>query len=82
MVVRVCSYQKQGVNWLAFLNKYKLHGILADEMYDSTHTHTHTHTFDWIFVFIYMIYVCVYVGDWVRRCKRFVLWPAIIGSDS
>ncbi|RWS27685.1 TATA-binding protein-associated factor 172-like protein [Leptotrombidium deliense] len=26
------SYQQQGVNWLAFLNKYKLHGILCDEM--------------------------------------------------
>ena len=26
------SYQQQGVNWLAFLNRYKLHGILCDEM--------------------------------------------------
>ncbi|RWS05521.1 TATA-binding protein-associated factor 172-like protein [Dinothrombium tinctorium] len=26
------SYQQQGINWLAFLNKYKLHGILCDEM--------------------------------------------------
>lgn len=26
------SYQKEGVNWLAFLNKYNLHGILCDDM--------------------------------------------------
>ncbi|KAI1296806.1 TATA-binding protein-associated factor [Halotydeus destructor] len=25
-------YQQDGVNWLAFLNRYKLHGILCDEM--------------------------------------------------
>ncbi|XP_072029618.1 TATA-binding protein-associated factor 172-like [Amphiura filiformis] len=25
-------YQQDGVNWLAFLNKYKLHGILCDDM--------------------------------------------------
>ena len=26
------GYQRSGVNWLAFLNKYKLHGILCDDM--------------------------------------------------
>ncbi|XP_046389697.1 TATA-binding protein-associated factor 172 [Ischnura elegans] len=26
------SYQQAGVNWLAFLNKYGLHGILCDDM--------------------------------------------------
>ncbi|XP_076818589.1 TATA-binding protein-associated factor 172-like [Clavelina lepadiformis] len=26
------SYQKDGVKWLAFLNRYKLHGVLCDEM--------------------------------------------------
>ncbi|XP_054159429.1 TATA-binding protein-associated factor 172-like [Oppia nitens] len=26
------QYQQDGVNWLGFLNKYKLHGIVADEM--------------------------------------------------
>ncbi|EDS39763.1 TATA-binding protein-associated factor 172 [Culex quinquefasciatus] len=26
------SYQQSGVNWLWFLNKYKLHGILCDDM--------------------------------------------------
>ena len=26
------SYQQAGVNWLAFLSKYKLHGILCDDM--------------------------------------------------
>jgi TATA-binding protein-associated factor len=26
------AYQQDGVNWLAFLNKYNLHGILADDM--------------------------------------------------
>jgi TATA-binding protein-associated factor len=26
------SYQQDGVNWLAFLNRYNLHGILCDDM--------------------------------------------------
>lgn len=26
------SYQQAGVNWLSFLNKYRLHGILCDDM--------------------------------------------------
>ncbi|CAH1396143.1 unnamed protein product [Nezara viridula] len=26
------SYQQAGVNWLAFLNQYKLHGLLCDDM--------------------------------------------------
>lgn len=26
------SYQQDGVNWLAFLNKYNLHGVLCDDM--------------------------------------------------
>lgn len=26
------NYQQEGVNWLAFLNKYRLHGILCDDM--------------------------------------------------
>ncbi len=26
------SYQQDGVNWLAFLNRYHLHGILCDDM--------------------------------------------------
>lgn len=26
------SYQKDGVTWLSFLNKYNLHGILSDDM--------------------------------------------------
>ncbi|KAK2155101.1 hypothetical protein LSH36_249g03073 [Paralvinella palmiformis] len=26
------QYQQEGVNWLGFLNKYKLHGILCDDM--------------------------------------------------
>ncbi|KAF9987784.1 TATA-binding protein-associated factor mot1 [Modicella reniformis] len=26
------KYQQEGVNWLAFLNKYQLHGILCDDM--------------------------------------------------
>lgn len=26
------SYQQQGLNWLDFLNRYKLHGILCDDM--------------------------------------------------
>ncbi|KAL6056696.1 TATA-binding protein-associated factor [Balamuthia mandrillaris] len=26
------NYQQEGVNWLGFLNKYKLHGILCDDM--------------------------------------------------
>lgn len=26
------KYQQEGVNWMAFLNKYQLHGILCDDM--------------------------------------------------
>ncbi|KAJ2722375.1 TATA-binding protein-associated factor mot1 [Coemansia sp. Benny D115] len=26
------KYQKEGVDWLAFLNKYELHGVLCDDM--------------------------------------------------
>ncbi|PVU94272.1 hypothetical protein BB561_002692 [Smittium simulii] len=26
------KYQQDGINWLAFLNKYRLHGILCDDM--------------------------------------------------
>ena len=26
------KYQQDGINWLAFLNKYNLHGILCDDM--------------------------------------------------
>lgn len=26
------SYQQEGVNWLAFLNRYHLHGVLCDDM--------------------------------------------------
>lgn len=26
------TYQQEGINYLAFLNKYQLHGILSDEM--------------------------------------------------
>jgi TATA-binding protein-associated factor len=26
------SYQKEGVDWLAFLNRFGLHGILCDDM--------------------------------------------------
>ena len=28
----IYMYLQDGVNWLAFLNKYKLHGILCDDM--------------------------------------------------
>lgn len=30
--VQLRSYQQAGVNWLAFLNRFNLHGILCDEM--------------------------------------------------
>jgi TATA-binding protein-associated factor len=26
------SYQQQGLNWLSFLNRYQLHGVLCDDM--------------------------------------------------
>lgn len=28
----VCRYQQEGINWLAFLRRFKLHGILCDDM--------------------------------------------------
>jgi TATA-binding protein-associated factor len=30
--VQLRSYQQEGLNWLAFLNRFNLHGILCDEM--------------------------------------------------
>jgi len=30
--IRLRSYQQEGLNWLAFLNRFNLHGILCDEM--------------------------------------------------
>lgn len=32
MRVELRSYQQDGLNWLAFMNKFNLHGILCDEM--------------------------------------------------
>lgn len=32
MEAELRSYQQDGVNWLAFLNRFNLHGILCDEM--------------------------------------------------
>lgn len=32
MRVELRSYQQEGLNWLAFMNKFNLHGILCDEM--------------------------------------------------
>ena len=29
------KYQQEGVNWLAFLAKYQLHGILCDGQYSA-----------------------------------------------
>jgi TATA-binding protein-associated factor len=26
------GYQRTGISWLAFLNRYKLHGVLCDDM--------------------------------------------------
>ena len=31
------KYQQEGVNWLAFLAKYQLHGILCDGEYEQNH---------------------------------------------
>eukprot|EP00698_Gefionella_okellyi_P013057 TRINITY_DN3548_c0_g1_i1.p1 TRINITY_DN3548_c0_g1~~TRINITY_DN3548_c0_g1_i1.p1 ORF type:complete len:965 (-),score=268.58 TRINITY_DN3548_c0_g1_i1:31-2535(-) len=49
--VTLRSYQQEGVNWLAFLNKYNLHGILADDMGLGKTLQT----------------ICVVVGDHVNR---------------
>lgn len=38
------SYQQEGVNWLAFLNKYHLHGILCDGWYLSLKYCTYANT--------------------------------------
>lgn len=32
VAVQLRKYQQEGVNWLAFLAKYQLHGILCDDM--------------------------------------------------
>lgn len=31
-ILRITFIFQDGVNWLAFLNRYKLHGILCDDM--------------------------------------------------
>lgn len=30
--IDACRYQQEGINWLAFLRRFKLHGILCDDM--------------------------------------------------
>lgn len=32
LALLLCFISQDGVNWLSFLNKYKLHGILCDDM--------------------------------------------------
>lgn len=32
VVAELRSYQQQGLNWLDFLNRYRLHGVLCDDM--------------------------------------------------
>ncbi|XP_018335221.1 TATA-binding protein-associated factor 172 [Agrilus planipennis] len=50
------SYQQAGVNWLAFLNKYKLHGILCDDMGLGKTLQS----------------ICILAGDHYDRDKKFV----------
>lgn len=49
------SYQQEGVNWLAFLNKYHLHGILADDMGLGKTLQT----------------ICIINSDYVHRAQQF-----------
>jgi hypothetical protein len=62
-------YQQEGVNWLAFLAKYQLHGILCDgEEYL---------TLSWLMVDQAPLQTWV----WVRRYSRYVSSPASIMSE-
>jgi len=51
------SYQKEGVNWLAFLNKYNLHGILCDDMGLGKTLQT----------------ICIMASDDIRRREKYQL---------
>jgi SNF2 family DNA or RNA helicase len=37
--VTLRQYQQEGISWLAFLHKFGLHGILADDMVREDHRH-------------------------------------------
>ena len=32
LTVKLRPYQQEGLNWLGFLNRFNLHGVLCDEM--------------------------------------------------
>ncbi|EGG15746.1 SNF2-related domain-containing protein [Cavenderia fasciculata] len=51
------KYQQDGVNWLAFLNKYQLHGILCDDMGLGKTLQT----------------ICIVAGDDYDRAQQFKL---------
>ncbi|XP_014240698.1 TATA-binding protein-associated factor 172 [Cimex lectularius] len=53
--VQLRSYQQAGVNWLAFLNKYRLHGLLCDDMGLGKTLQS----------------ICILVGDHYHRKKRY-----------
>ena len=54
--VELRKYQQDGLNWLAFLQKYKLHGILCDDMGLGKTLQT----------------LCIVISDNFYRKKRFV----------
>ncbi|XP_022171117.1 TATA-binding protein-associated factor 172 [Myzus persicae] len=82
------SYQQTGVNWLAFLNKYKLHGILCDDMglgktiqslcilasdhYNKNEKHKETGGPD--SVLLPSIVVCppTLIGHWTHEVQKFI----------
>ncbi|OBZ85747.1 hypothetical protein A0J61_06204 [Choanephora cucurbitarum] len=49
------KYQQEGVNWLAFLNKFHLHGILCDDMGLGKTLQS----------------ICILAGDHYRRAQKF-----------
>jgi TATA-binding protein-associated factor len=57
------SYQQAGINWLWFLNKYKLHGILCDDMGLGKTIQT----------------ICILAGDhYIRQKEKQAKLPSIV----
>lgn len=76
------SYQQSGVNWLWFLNKYKLHGILADDM-GLGMLRRHLNFVAFIFFLEILSHIRSDISTFfqVKHCKRFAYWLVIIIKD-
>ncbi len=60
------SYQQEGVNWLAFLNKFHLHGILCDDMGLGKTLQT----------------ICIVASEWSKMKKNGNVLPTLVVAPS